>query len=275
MTKHKLTPILIIWPLLIIVSCGGGNGRNIDGLTVYDVWLQITNVEGATSDCPETAYLKLTLKVNENDISGFAELFGFGMIGNAQPVNGQLADDVFSIDPFGLGVIIEAPPDAFFPGSSFSFDFAEFRGVIVGADENGLISGMEGTVSGEIFKNTGDVVVCNGEFMGEFTGEAKSPEGCLSRTELGLEENRACPAEAISRMCDNASQLCPIPVPSPAPIPTPPPGDFRIDNTCEASGCFTLTNCSFAPMLTNLVIDPNGGVSGNISSPEGEHFACF
>lgn len=275
MNKNILIMLSASFIFFCLISCDGGNGEKEEKFTVYDVEIRVNDVQGITSDCPETAYLKLSLALNGSDISGFAELFGFGKIGEAQSVNGEVVDDIFSIEPFGLGVTIKAPPDSPFPGSSLTLDFLDFNGVFINIVENGSMSGMEGTVSGEIFENTGDVVVCDGEFTGEFTGEAKSPEGCLSYVEFVLDENRACPAEAISDMCDNFYRLCPVPVPSPAPFPTPPPGDFLINNSCKASGCFTVTGCSTAPILTNLEINADGNISGNIFSPEGEHFTCF
>lgn len=275
MNKNILIALSASFIFLCLISCDGGNGDNEEKLTVYDVIIRVNDVQGITSDCPETADLKLSLALNGSDISGFAELIGLGKTGDQRAIMGLVEDHEFSIQPFNVSVISDLPPDADFPASSISFGFAQFLGELIDNDENNIFERIEGNVSGDIFQNTGDVIICDAEFTGEFAGEAKSPEGCLSNAELTLDENRACPAESISRMCDNVSRLCPIPVPSPAPFPTPPPGDFRIDNTCEASGCLTVTSCSFAPILTNLVIGPNGGISGNLFSPDGEHFACF
>ena len=276
MRKPKLIPILIIWPLLIIVSCNGGGGNGEGEFNVYDVTINIETVEGLDTDCPENANLKLSLQIKGNEISGTAQLFGFANIGEAVEILGVKEDNVFTLQTFK---VIAFGESAEFGGGivtdSLQFTFNHFQGLLIDSVDDETGSRIEGDVSGNVWKNLLDAVVCNAEFTGEFAGEAKSPEGCLSNAELTLDENRACPAESISRMCDNVSRLCPIPVPSPAPFPTPPPGDFRIDNTCEASGCLTVTSCSFAPILTNLVIGPNGGISGNIFSPDGEHFACF
>lgn len=276
MRKYIAFVLIVSLPILFLASCDGGAGNGQGNLNVYDVLTNIEIVGGLDTDCPENANLKLSLQIKGNEISGTAQLFGFDNVGEAVEILGVKEDNVFTLQTFK---VIAFGESAEFGGGivtdSLQFTFNHFQGLLIDSVDDETGSRIEGDVSGNVWKNLLDAVVCDAEFTGEFTGEAKSPEGCLSNAELTLDENRACPAESISRMCDNVIRFCPIPVPSPAPIPTPPPGDFIIDNTCEAGGCFTVTNCNLAPILTNLVIGPNGGISGNLFSPDGEHFACF
>jgi hypothetical protein len=273
MTKYIAFVLITSLSFFCLVSCGGGDGNGGDKFTVFDVTITVLGVEsqiGAPTDCPENANLKLSLTINEKSISGFAELIGFGKVGDASAVSGEIINNEFILNPFVVGVLSDVPPDAFFPASSISFDFQEFQGLYMDEDDDGLLDIMEGEVSGTVFENTGDVVICfDAEFTGEFSGEAKKPRGCVSKAELTLVENRDCPAEAISNLCDGVSYLCEIPE-------SMPPGDFPINNSCVAIGCFTI-DCPISPEITNLQLGINGGINGNFVTSEGigEPISCF
>jgi len=130
-----------------------------------------------------------------------------------------------------LGDLVSESPS--FPCCALILDISNLEGILVDEDVDGAIEGMEGMVSGEVRFGSGDLLTCDGEFTGEFTGEAKIPSGCVSKAELTLDENRDCPAEAILNLCDGVSYLCEIPE-------STPPGDFPIGNSCVAFGCFTI-----------------------------------
>ena len=125
---------------------------------------------------------------------------------------------------------------------------------------------IEGEISGRVFENTGDVVICDSEFSGEFSGKEKMPSVCVSAAEITLDESRECPAEAISNLCDSVSYFCEIPN-------SMPPGDFLIDNSWEAIDCFTIGNPS--PLITNLELNIFGSISGGNFINTGEPLSCF
>jgi hypothetical protein len=273
MRKKILTLLLACLSFVCIYSCGGNdnNGNGREKFTVFDVAITVLDVEpkdGEPAYCPEFADLKLSLNINENSITGFAELIEFGNIGNAIEIFGLLNGSNFSIEPYTVNVNTDpfcSPenPDLCFFGS-FILNFDLFEGSII--NDNPEISSLQivGIASGTVTYGETDAIICHAEFTAEYSGKEKMPRGCVSAAELTLDGSRECPAEAISNLCDGYSWLCPVP--SPAPFPTPPPGDFVLDNQCEASGCFTV-DCSLD--ITNLQIDINGHITGNILTPEG------
>lgn len=186
-----------------LISCDGGGGEGGKGekeFTVFDVVINIDGVEVGVTDCPDSANLKLSLIISGNNISGLAELVGLGKIGDAKAISGLIEDNNFTLEQFGVAVISDVPPDAEFPASSISFNFQEFQGVFMDENEDGLVDRMEGKVSGKVFENQGDLVVCDSEeFAGEFSGEARSPKGCVSPVEAPTLE---CPAEGFVNQCD-------------------------------------------------------------------------
>jgi len=276
MGKSIFILCLISFSFFYLVSCDGSNGNDEKEIKVFDVTIRVLDVEPidcSPSNCPESANLKLSLLINENDISGFAELIEFGNIGNATEIFGLLNVSNFSFEQYTVNVNTDpfcSPenPDLCFFGS-FILNFDLFQGSFKNDDQEISNLQIEGIASGNITYGETDAIVCHAEFTAEFSGKEKMPIGCVSTAELTLDESRECPAEAISDLCDDNSQICPVPVPSPAPFPTPPPGDFIIDNHCEASGCFTVVDCNFAPDITNLQIDINGIITGNILTSEG------
>jgi len=200
MRKAILILFLAGLSFLYLISCDGGDGKSEEEFTVFDVTISVLEVEfqiGST-DCPDTADLKLSLFINGNEISGFAELLGLGKIGDARAISGLIEENEFTLEPFRVSVSGDVPPDAFFPASSILFDFQQFQGVFI--DEDGVLDRMEGEVSGTVFENTGDVVICfDAEFTGEFSGIARSPKGCVSRLEIPTLE---CPAEGFVNQCN-------------------------------------------------------------------------
>lgn len=213
MKKYIALVLIASLSFTYLVSCGGGDG-NGDGqqeFTIFDVTIRVLEVESLSPDsvidCPESANLKLSLSISGNNITGFAELLEFGKIGDAQTISGLIQDNEFTLDPFGVGVISDLPPDADFPASSISFDFQEFQGVLMHDEVDEFVDRMEGQVSGKVFRNQGDLITCDQkEFTGEFSGIARSPEGCVSRAEAQTQE---CPAEGFVNQCEQyANYAC-------------------------------------------------------------------
>jgi hypothetical protein len=259
--------------LFNIGGCGGdGNGER--ELTVFDVTIRVLEVESQNgpADCPENANLKLSLLINGNNISGFAELIEFGNIGDSTPISGIIEGNKFSLDFFAVGVqgcevpFFSPEPE---PICYLTFGFNTFEGIILDNDSDGDFDRMEGILAGSIFSLIEIQILCDSEFTGEFAGEEKIPSGCVSKAELTLDENRDCPAEAISNLCDGVSYLCEIPE-------SMPPGDFPINNSCVAISCFTI-DCPISPEITNLQLGINGGINGNFVTSEGigEPISCF
>ena len=236
----KLTILLfsiIIIAFMIIGGCGGGNGNGDKEFTIFDVTIRILEVESqiGDTDCPESANLKLSLLINGNNISGFAELIGFGNVGDASAISGLIENNEFALEPFSIVVTSDVPPDAFFPASSISFDFQQFQGVII--DEDGVLDRMEGEVSGTVFENTGDVIICfDAEFTGEFSGISRSPQGCVSTLEAPTLE---CPAEGFVNQCNQWYSCYGISEPingDPIPVDAPP---FPASE-CNVFDCLTV-----------------------------------
>lgn len=206
MKKYIALVLIASLSFTYLVSCGGGNG-NGDGqqeFRIFDVTIRVLEVESLSPDsvidCPESANLKLSLSISGNNITGFAELLEFGKIGDAQTISGLIQDNEFTLDPFGVGVISDLPPDADFPASSISFDFQEFQGVFMHDEVDEFVDRMEGQVSGKVFRNQGDLITCDREeFTGEFTGISRSPEGRVSPVEAPTLE---CSAEGFVNQCD-------------------------------------------------------------------------
>jgi hypothetical protein len=200
MRKSILILLLACLPFLYLASCGGGDGNGGEEFTVFDVTIRVLEVEsriGSPTDCPERANLKLSLLINGNNISGFAELIGFGKVGDASAISGQIVDNEFTLEPFRVAVTGDLPPDPFFPASGILFDFQQFQGVFV--EESEVIDNIEGENSGTVFENSLDAVICDANFSGEFSGISRSPDGCFSPVEAPTLE---CPAEGFINMCD-------------------------------------------------------------------------
>jgi len=265
---RTLIVIFIVVLFAYLVSCDGSDGNGNQELTVFDVTISVLEVEsqiGAPTDCPESADLKLSLIINGNSISGFAELIGFGKVGDASAVSGEIINNEFTLEPFRVSVTGDLPPDPSFPASGILFDFQQFQGVFI--EESEASDKIEGVVSGKVFENIFDAVICDANFSGEFSGEEKIPIGCVSAAEITLDENRDCPAEAISNLCDGVSYLCSI------PESNPPPGLFLIDNSWEAIDCVTIGNPS--PFITNLELNIFGSIIGGNFITTGEPLLCF
>lgn len=264
MASRTLIVIIAVCSFVYLVSCGGGDGNGGEEFTIFDVAISILEVEpenAVPNDCPETANLKLSLYTKGNTISGFAELIGFGKVGESSAVSGEMTNNEFTLKPFGVSVASNAPPEAFFPASSITLDFQQFQGVFM--EESDGRTKIEGEISGRVFENTGDVVICDSNFIGEFSGKEKMPSGCVSAAELTLDKSRDCPAEAISNLCNGVYYVCDI------PESNPPPGLFQLGNQYEATDCITLGN-----FITNLELGISGGIVGGNFIATGEPLIC-
>ena len=169
------------------------------------------------------------------------------------------------------------PPDAFFPASSISFNFVEFQGLLTDDDEDGVVNRMEGEVSGKVFRNQGDLITCDRkEFTGEFSGEARSPEGCVSKRELPTFE---CLTEGLIILCSDSPEyyggyFCP----GDCDEITGLCWDYALyPSGCEVIDCVSLSSCDGIPDITNLQVDGLGRVCGNLGTPDnvGERFCCY
>lgn len=241
-----------------LASCDGGGGEG-EAFTVFDVIVDVQEIEGHAADCPKNAYIKLSLILDENEISGHAELSGFGKLGKRAEISGIIEDDSFSLQEFEVRVL---GPVCSHGKSSLSYSFIEFDGVLLSDPEDESASVIEGSAAGYLFFNRCDAVLCSGTFTGQFSGEARTPEGCLGISELvAVDKYRDCPAVAISNLCDGDSWFCGLPAPPPLVA------DGYIDNSCDALDCHSVVNCESSPDLTNLQIGP--GLSGNVLLPDG------
>jgi hypothetical protein len=174
---RKLIAFVLIASIsfLCLFSCDGGDGNSEGEFTVFDRIVNIHEIEGLVAECPENVFLKLSLILDENEISGYAQLFGFDKLGQRVEISGILEDDFFSLEEFEVVVL---GPRGHHGRSSLRLSFSEFEGVLLSNVEDESVSGMEGNVAGDdIFYNLGDAVFCSGKFSGEFRGEAKIPEG--------------------------------------------------------------------------------------------------
>ena len=204
MVSRTIIVIIVVTLVAYLFSCGGGNGNGDEEFIVFDVTISVLELEtqnAANTDCPESADLKLSLIIDGNSISGFAELIGFGNIGDSTPISGIVEGNNFSIDSFAVGVSgCEVP---FFspepePICSLSFSFNTFEGQLLDTDGDGDFDSIQGTITGSIFSLREIQILCDSQFTGEFTGVLRSPEGCISRLEIPTLE---CPAEGFVNPC--------------------------------------------------------------------------
>ena len=151
---------------LLLFSCDGGGGTGEGKFTVYDVNLIIQEIGGEYNvECPENVFLRLAFITEESEISGYARLFGFGKLGKRVEISGVLEGDSFSLDDFEVS------------GPGLRLSVSQFEGVLLGNFENESASEIEGIAAGDLIFFRGDYVSCYGPFTGEFSGEAKFPEG--------------------------------------------------------------------------------------------------
>jgi hypothetical protein len=258
---RKLITLILLASIsiLFLVSCDGGHGNGDEDFTVFDVLIDIETGEGHVFECPDSADLKLSLLIKENKISGFAELIAEGQIGDAEAIKGLVESGEFSLEPFVIEVIFGG---GIFGPHVTKYDFQDFKGVFIDESADGIVNGLEGNASGRVFVIDGDAIYCDAEFTGEFEGEIRTPTGCLSISEYtSVSEYWACPAVAISSLCDGDGWFCGLPAPPPLA------GDGYITNLCEAVDCHTIVNCELAPDITNLEDGP--GLSGNVILQDG------
>jgi hypothetical protein len=262
MRKYIAFVLMVSLPILFLASCDGGGGTG-EEFTVFDVVVDIQEiVDEQNVECPKHVFLKMSLIQNESDISGYAQLYGFGKLGQRVEISGIMEDDSFRLDEFQIEVL---GPSGHPERSALRLSFSQFEGVLISSDEDESVSGMEGNVTGVINQNLG-VNFCDGTFTGVFGGEVKTPVGCISKIELSKLSNLwNCPANSISNLCDKNMLVCDITSSEPD-LPLPPPA--ILDNTCSFTDCSTLVDCHAAPDITNLQI--NGDVTGNVLLPEGE-----
>ena len=266
MKKYITIMLIVSLSFLYLVSCGGGDDKGEEELTVFDVRIDIQELLNPQNpfltNCPEIANLKLSLLINGNNISGFAELFKFGNIGDPRDVSGLIEDSSFSLEPFSINVYSDPPSEVIPFVGELALKFDVFEGAIIADEQEMSRLKIEGIVSGNILFGETDAISCSAEFTGEFSGEARIPEGCLSITEyIAVDEYWDCPAESVSSLCDGDGWICGLPVPPPLVA------DGYITNRCEAIGCHTIINCESAPDITNLQSTP--GLSGNVLLQDG------
>lgn len=271
MRKFIASIVIVGISILLLVSCGGGDGNaNGEGeLTAYDVIIVLqeqSNFEGP-GDCPNIANLKLSLLINEDNISGFAELIEFGIIGSPRDVSGSIHDSSFSLNPFSISISEyvpeEPPPGVIVRPGYLTLNLVSFEGTFLDGDIEMPSHVITGIVSGDVsFSAAGGPDCIGAQFTGEFEGEARTPTGCLSISEYtSVSEYWACPAVAISSLCDGDGWFCGLPAPPPLA------GDGYITNLCEAVDCHTIVNCELAPDITNLENGP--GLIGNVILQDG------
>ncbi len=204
MRKSILILLLTCLPFLYLASCGGGDGNGGEEFTVFDITISVLEVESKNgpTDCPESANLKLSLLINGNTISGFAELIGFGNIGDSTPISGIIEGNNISLDSFNVTVL--GDDSSFFPEPEpccvLNFGFKTFEGFMLDNDGDGVFDRIEGSLAGSISLLIETHLLCyNSEFTGKFSGIARMPEGCVSSAEAPTLE---CPAEGFINMCD-------------------------------------------------------------------------
>lgn len=187
---------------IYLISCDGGDGNGEEESGVYDVLIdfqELNNVQ-ASADCPESADMKLSLWIRGNKIMGQAQLFDFGNIGEPVYINGNIENNVFTLDTFE--VIVYGRSAEFgdsITRQSLQLEFEQFQGMFDDISEIDSPGRVEGNVSGGILKFEFDAITCSSEFTGNFSGNERSSEDCVSPVEA---PTLVCPAEGLVNQCD-------------------------------------------------------------------------
>ncbi len=268
MRKYVAFILIASISILYLVSCGGGDG-NDEVFTIFDIIVEIEEFEGVVVECPDNVFMRLSLILDESEMSGNAQLFGFDKLGKRVEISGVLEDDFFSLEEFEVQVSIGSGRGR----SSLSMSFNEFEGLLSSNVVDESVSAIEGNVAAhDLFYHRGDRALCSGNFSGEFSGKVKIPKGCISTVELSeLSKYKNCPAESISNLCNNNELFCSIAPSEPdSMIPL-----IVLDNSCDSADCSTVVDCETSPDITNLNI--TWEITGNVLVPEGEGqpVSCF
>jgi len=179
----------------------------LEEFTEFEATINFTqhysNGAPSISNCPSSANINLYMLKYRNEIIGSAELLGFNKRGETSSTFGLIEGDKFSFIPFSIEVSDYAPPidgnpsssvsmepfsmpvsadletKSDTPSSSISLSLMKFEGQFTDIDENGIVNGIEGTVSGKVFENQDDITICDSmKFDGLFFGKVtKSIKG--------------------------------------------------------------------------------------------------
>lgn len=179
----------------------------LEEFTEFEVTINFTqrHSSGATtiSNCPSSANIILSMLKYRNEVIGSAELRGFNKRGETSTIFGLIEGNKFSFIPFSIEVSNYEPPidgnpsssvsiepfsmpvsanletKSDTPSSSISLSLMKFEGRFADIDENGVVNGIEGTMSGKVFENQDNITICDSmKFDGVFSGKAtKSIKG--------------------------------------------------------------------------------------------------
>lgn len=243
MNKSTIFVLLAVLFSINLISCdgGGGGGKGEEQFTVFDVVINIDGVEGDFTDCPDSANLKLSTQVNENNISGFAELIAFGNTGEPVDISGPVQDSNFSLDPFSVGVSGGLTPTEIPRAIYLNLNIAQFDGAFSNYDVEMSRNKIEGIISGDINYSLTGGPDCIASFTGEFSGGARSPQGCVSPVEAPTLE---CPAEGFVNQCEQYDFYFCYGWCDP---PDPCVDFFVITSECEVVDCLNVS-CPLGPV---------------------------